>query len=590
MYSRFALFLLLFISHFSFSQLSVRNDTYIFISDEIVFVEDDINLNEADSRIYLRSEGQVIQGTGVTGNSGVGELSVYQEGNVGAHEYNYWCSPVGTTTSSAINNPNGATLLNDVTGLITSTPATVGRLPGYNGTSSPLAIESRWIWKFIASDDYAEWVYVGANTSVNPGEGFTMKGTSGSGDAQQYDFRGKPNNGTISVTVADGQLSLVGNPYPSALDARDYIHDVENAAVITGTLQFWEQDPTVDSHYVSSYDGGYATYTIDATGTVPTYVAATFSTYTAGGAINGSGSGSPSGKQPGRYIPIGQGFMVEGIAAGTVKAKNSHREFVQETDPDSEFFKNADGKTKKTSKTTHEYFQVPDDFKRFRLNIDFNDTYTRQLLETFHNSATKGFDYGLETKLNGADVLASDAYWSIDDKPYFNAEALPYDLDVKIPLTITVADDSEVRIRIADIQNFDSDQPIYLHDKDEDIYVDLRSQDFNIGINAAEYSNRFEITFKKATTLNTVNSDLEGLSVFQNNSISELKISNPNSLEISNFSLVDVSGKEIKKEIIKNAQKEASFSTKTLSEGVYIVSINLEDNRTINKKIVITNK
>ena len=63
MFNRYAFFLLL-ISHLSFSQLSVRNDAYIFINDEIVFVEDDINLNEANSRIYLRDEAQIIQGTG----------------------------------------------------------------------------------------------------------------------------------------------------------------------------------------------------------------------------------------------------------------------------------------------------------------------------------------------------------------------------------------------------------------------------------------------------------------------------------------------------------------------------------------------
>ena len=78
----------MFLCNLSFSQLSVRNSAYIFVIDEIVFVEDDINLNKANSKIYLRDEAQIIQGTGTTGNSGVGELSVYQESNVGEHKYN----------------------------------------------------------------------------------------------------------------------------------------------------------------------------------------------------------------------------------------------------------------------------------------------------------------------------------------------------------------------------------------------------------------------------------------------------------------------------------------------------------------------
>jgi hypothetical protein len=35
---------------------------------------------------------------------------------------------------------------------------------------------------------------------------------------QRYDFRGKPNDGTISITVLNLQFTLTGNPYPSAID------------------------------------------------------------------------------------------------------------------------------------------------------------------------------------------------------------------------------------------------------------------------------------------------------------------------------------------------------------------------------------
>ncbi|NJM79583.1 MAG: hypothetical protein HC854_08195, partial [Flavobacterium sp.] len=79
---------------------------------------------------------------------------------------------------------------------------------------------------------------------VEPGLGFTMKGVSGSditiahpisgslGDGvannpsnnQRYDFRGKPNDGDISVTVGATagpnypNQTLAGNPYPSAIN------------------------------------------------------------------------------------------------------------------------------------------------------------------------------------------------------------------------------------------------------------------------------------------------------------------------------------------------------------------------------------
>lgn len=234
--------ILLFAVNLTYAQLSVSNDNYIFVSDQFVFVEDDVNLNETNSRIYLRDEGQLIQGSGTTTNTGEGELSVYQKGNVGAYEFNYWCSPIGTKDDTSINNNFGISLLNDITGLTTSTPATYNRTSSYNGTSSPLNIEPYWIWKFPTANGFSGWVHVQGNTTINPGEGFTMKGTNGSSNMQSYDFRGKPNNGTISNDVEDGERTLVGNPYPSALDALEYIHDTNNATVIDGNLYYWEQD------------------------------------------------------------------------------------------------------------------------------------------------------------------------------------------------------------------------------------------------------------------------------------------------------------------------------------------------------------
>ncbi|MCL6296660.1 secretion protein, partial [Gaetbulibacter sp. 2012CJ34-3] len=134
-------FTLLLITSLSYAQLSVRNSAYVFVNDEIVFVENDVNLNEAASTIYLRNQGQLIQGTGTetaaTKNSGIGELSVYQNGNVGVHEFNYWCSPIASKTSSTVNNPFGISLLNDITGLTTATPATY-IFANYNGSASPL--------------------------------------------------------------------------------------------------------------------------------------------------------------------------------------------------------------------------------------------------------------------------------------------------------------------------------------------------------------------------------------------------------------------------------------------------------------------
>ena len=573
------------ICNLSFSQLSVRNTSYVFINDEIVFVEDDINLNEAASTIYLRSEAQVIQGSGTTGNSGVGELSVYQEANAGEHEYNYWCSPIGSKTSNNINNPFGISFLNDVTGLITSTPATYNSTNSYNGTSSPLNIEPHWVWKFIASDNYGEWIHVKGNTTINPGEGYTMKGTIGSANAQRYDFRGKPNTGTIGVSVATNQFTLVGNPYPSALDALAYIHDVENASVINGTLYYWEQDQTVNSHYINAYNGGYATYTIDATGLVETFIPAVFNTYDGNGSVNVANTGIGT-KTARRYIPIGQGFMVEGTANGVVKAKNSHRSYVKESAANSEFFKSSGDKKSKVNQSV--FSIIPEAYKRFRLNIDFNDLYTRQLVQTFHPTATDGFDYGLESKINAADVLSSDAYWTINNDSYL-AEALTFNEELKIPLVIKVAEESPIRIRIADIQNFTNSQSIYVHDIENETYVDLKEQDFEVYLERGKYNDRFEITFTEQVLSNT-ESSFETFKILHNNNTAILKIINKNNIELTQFQLYDILGKLILNDKLQSSNRKQTYSTSSLSNGVYIAKVTTAGNQIISKKIIVANK
>ena len=164
-----------------------------------------------------------------------------------------------------------------------------------------------------------------------------MKGNgTGATGSQLYDFRGKPNNGTISNPVADGDFTLVGNPYPSAMDSVEFIHDPQNQLAINGTLFYWEQDaslPSTQSHVLQDYVGGYSSFTINSSGVITSNVPAVFTRYDELDNVQPLLAGQPTNgtKQAQRYIPIGQGFMVEGRTgtSGIVRAKNSHRVFAE---------------------------------------------------------------------------------------------------------------------------------------------------------------------------------------------------------------------------------------------------------------------
>ncbi|MBT8263387.1 MAG: hypothetical protein KJO05_11230, partial [Bacteroidia bacterium] len=89
---------------------ATSTDSYVYVSDEILFVEQDVNLvansndPNTEASIYLRDEAQLIQGATASANSGTGFISVYQDSNSDSYDYNFWASPVGLP--SAANNGN----------------------------------------------------------------------------------------------------------------------------------------------------------------------------------------------------------------------------------------------------------------------------------------------------------------------------------------------------------------------------------------------------------------------------------------------------------------------------------------------------
>ncbi|PWI31655.1 hypothetical protein DI383_03020 [Flavobacteriaceae bacterium LYZ1037] len=596
--------------------LFVKTGSYIYVDGAAfssgptvapLYVTNDINLDTGigtGGHIYLRNDAQLLQGTGTvtSTNSGKGQLSVYQTGNSNTYMYNYWASPVGLNSGTAGNTTfiPFDNLYRETAAPITSSP--FGFIAGYNGTTTQIA--SYWLYTYIGltstTNPYEDWIGLGGgslpvggdpNGTLAPGYGFTMKGNPSG--AQKYDFRGRPNNGTITAIINANKETLVGNPYPSAIDALELIHNTTaNHTSTTGVLKYWEQAPGATSHVLSNYIGGYALYTISAGG-VDSFTYAPFTTYL----LNGTPTNVPFGygtKTARRYIPIGQGFMMEGSSAGgSVTFTNTQRVYYKQSDPNSEFFR-TENTNNVVSFQESEYNEnglniVPKDFKRFRINVDFSqgEFFTRQLLMNFHHTATDGFDYGLEA--NNVEVLSTDAYWVLNNKPYV-IQAFNYDMELKIPLVIKAQNNQPIRFRIFDIQNFDDSQPIFIHDIENQIYVNLRENNYEINLPQGTYTDRFEITFtSEALNVEDVIT-VDDLNIYQNNQLSQLSILNPKLLEIKQVRLYDVSGKQIFDERDLKSETNYSFSTKNLSQGVYIANVTFNDNQIVSKKIVISNK
>ena len=607
-----ALLLFGFLTCFSvFSQMYVSPNSYVFVNNQFMYVEQDVNLQN-NGNFYLRNNSQLLQGTSGSGaNTGLGKLSIFQEGTVNNFQYNYWCSPVGSASISVGNDPFGISLLHRPTGLTTSIP--VGILPSnnYNGTSSPLSIAPYWIWKFVTSSAYSQWSYVGPATTINAGEGFTMKGTSGTdaiiadtnenvqnntGSKQRYDFRGKPNDGTITALVSTSNFTLVGNPYPSAIDLNAYLLDPANAAVINGQAYFWEQ-VVVNTHILSQYQGGYGVYNP----VTSIYTPAAFWTYDGAGNQTGGipfGTGSSYER---RFTPVGQGFMVMGTANGNVTMKNAFRVFVKEGVASQSQFARASSDSE-VSNNDSEYFpEIPNvagiDYTQIkkgkapyiRIHAMYNNGGVRPTTIAFLDTATDGFDYGADGRSPSSE--AAEFYYILNDMPHeYVATAVKFDINKRIPVGFRCTSPTNFKVQVKDVVKFDQNQEVYLHDKSTDIYYDIKNGVFDMTLPAGDNRTQFEITFKNTTLSNPIENIEEMFVVAQNNQSETLMLYNTQNKDISNMELYDVTGKLIlRKENIGTAS-EYKFSTSSYSTGVYVVKLATKDNLSISKKISIYNK
>ena len=622
-------FLVLFIGSIATqAQMYVSPTSYVYVNDQVLFVKQDVNLNAASSNIYLRKDGQLIQGTTASGNNkGQGALSVYQEGSVNNFLYNYWCSPVGIPVSgSTVNDTFGVAQLGvPNTALSPTSFASASMLAStvYDGVSGSgtLSIAPYWIWKYIQRSAYDlgganGWIHVLSAPTINPGEGFTMKGSTGSdaiipfagatanntaGVSQRYDFRGKPNDGTISVPVSAAKLSLIGNPYPSAIDLNLFLLDAGNAALIDGTAYFWQQS-NIASHNIGAYQGGYAKYTI-AMGFLP----ADIRSFNPDGTYIVGSLGTGVSKLV-RFTPIGQGFMVKGTAAGSVSMKNAFRMFVKEGNVNnSEFVRMAsNGRASNTANDPNseyypeilntagiDYTQVKKAYApQIRINTIVDNTTIVHNALGFKDECTNGFDYSADARSTNSSATANIYFILNNQDGEFAMSADKFDVNIAHPIGLRNTNQSNFKIKVSELLwNFDANQAIYLHDKLVDSYTDIKNNEFEITLPAGNIKNRFEITFKNNVALGTENNNIaENFIVFQNNTNSILTIKNPNGIDLQSCVLYDISGKTILSKNNLGSELNHELNTSGLSEGVYIVKLITISNEIVAKKVSISNK
>lgn len=513
-----------------------------------------------------------------------------QQGTGNKYNYNYWSSPVGPVNSATNNNNyTVAGVLKDGT---TTTPRNITWISGYNGSlTSPISLARYWLWKFENGAQYVNWVALGENGAVRPSQGFTLKPAGAVGSEQNYTFVGKPNNGTInSNSVLPNNLYLVGNPYPSAIDANQFILD--NFETITGTLYFWEHSPTNATHNLGGYTGGYSTITL-AGGTPPIAPAG----------IKGLGNSS---KIPKQYIPIGQAFFVGGKAelsgAQPIVFKNSQRRFVRENDTDelsvaiSNTMMRNTGKTSKTTtlnrfEDNSNYPVYNDYYLKIRLGVTTPNDYNRQLLIGFFPyEATEGYDKGYDGLQ--IDTQPNDVYFLLEDKALNIQAAGKFKSSNTYPLAIKTAVTGNVQLKIDASEHLSPNQKVFIYDDETKIYHDITTEAVTLNLTNGLYTNRFKLAFDDGTqrTLTVDEEELlpdNLLQVYLNSEENKIYVQKNQSIEIKNIIMYNLLGQNILSKRKFNAEERFTIEIpQNLPTGVYLIKATTNQGILTKKAIV----
>ncbi|MGL2987209.1 T9SS sorting signal type C domain-containing protein [Flavobacterium sp. RSSA_27] len=366
--------------------------------------------------------------------------------------------------------------------------------------------------------------------------------------AQPVAFKGVPNNGNYSFGVGTDQYNLIGNPYPSAIDADLFMTDPNNKSIIYGALYFWTHKTAITNNAYTADD--YATYTL--TGGVGTGVTT-----------------SPSGiAAPTRYIGAGQSFFVGNATAGSFQFTNAMRVAGNNT----QFFKQ--DSTKKTTAIEK---------NRVWLNLTNSGGAFKQLLVGYITGATNDWDnlYDGPT-FDGQEFVD---FYSINQGQNLTIQgrALPFENTDEVPLGYrsTIAGTFDISIDTTD--GALATQEIWLEDKKTNTLHELTKVKYTFTAIKGVENDRFVLKYTNKT-LGTDDKEIADQSLVV--SVKNKKITLISSADaIVQVQIFDLLGRKIYEKAKINAQ-EWSIATLPSSDQTLIVKTILANGAISNKKIV----
>ncbi|MCO6174776.1 choice-of-anchor J domain-containing protein [Flavobacterium sp. NRK F10] len=498
---------------------------------------------DSSSSLTIENNASLIQKQDVA-NSGI--ITVKRDVSIRKLDYVYWSTPVADFSTGAIS---------------VNTP----------GNS---------IWKWIPTvathvNGYGSWT--NGNETMTLGKGYIVRGPDNFDTTLQTftaNFVGVPNNGTIAIPIergtytgadyntgasgtlatnADDNWNLIGNPYPSAISAIDFLTANTN---IDGFINIWTHGTNPNSSIANPFYGSYAyNYSVN-----------DYITYNALGASSGPATFNGN-------IASGQSFFVKmsDSSISTTENVTFTNGMRNKTYLNDQFFRNAQPTAVNGSGNS--------------IWLDLVSTNSGEVTRTligYVNGAQNGIDrlYDAPT-----DNKKEYNFYSLinDQKMVIQGKGLPFLTTDVVPLGLRVPQDGNYTIAIGAVEGLfaDVNQSIYLEDAAFGIIHDLKNAPYSFTTTTGVTDNRF--TLRYTTYLSNEKDELTASNVWVNTD-SGLTIHSSKEM-ISTVDVFDVLGRSLAQ--VTNASSTAiELTTVMKNNTLLIVQITLENGKEITKKIM----
>lgn len=385
------------------------------------------------------------------------------------------------------------------------------------------------------------------------------------------DYDADPVNATNALTTKyDDNWNLVGNPYPSAIDADKFM--TLNATKIEPAIWIWRHGlglTNTTNPYYNNFGYSY----------LPDYLM-----------YNSLGSTEPSfsGK-----IASGQGFMVNMLhSAGTlfstgpdiysdnITFNNSLRLGTADAIYDnSVFFRNVAATMSPTADLQTE--------EKSRIWLDIVNTTDGQVDTTllgYSTNSTLAYDSAYDCFFAPRGKVS--LYSLIDQKPFIiQGRPLPFDINDQVPMGINIVSNGSHTIAIKKTDGiFVDDINIYLQDLELNVIHDLKQSPYAFTASKGIVDNRFIIRYTNSTLSNGEFEELSNtVLVSGSNGVLSIMSQRENIKEVMVY---DVLGREL---LRAEGLDSLNFTGSNITQinQALIVKVTLENKATITKKIIL---